>query len=134
MWDYDAVSNVVLFDTVDADGKPVAAAGEASKVGWFYILDRATGKLIRKSDPMVMMSPNMFAQPTKEGVNMLPGANGGVEWSPPAYSPDTHMVYVLAMNQLMKFTTQKPANVKGQIHLAARLRTLRRTAFRTAPS
>lgn len=133
VWDYDAVSNVVLFDTVDADGKPVAAAGEASKVGWFYILDRATGKLIRKSDPMVMMSPNMFAQPTKEGVNMLPGANGGVEWSPPAYSPDTYMVYVLAMNQLMKFTTQKPANVKGQIHLGSAFANIEKNGVQDGP-
>jgi alcohol dehydrogenase (cytochrome c) len=119
VWDYDAVSPVVLFDTVDDTGKKVAAAGEAGKVGWFFVVDRATGKLIRKSDPYVMFSKNMFSQPTKEGVDMLPGANGGSEWSPPAYSPNTHMVYVLAMDQLMKFTTQQPAHVEGQIRLGS---------------
>jgi alcohol dehydrogenase (cytochrome c) len=82
-------------------------------------VERATGKLIRKSDPYVMFSKNMFSQPTKEGVDMLPGANGGSEWSPPAYSPNTHMVYVLAMDQLMKFTTQQPAHVEGQIRLGS---------------
>jgi len=61
----------------------------------------------------------MLSQPTKEGVDMLPGANGGSEWSPPAYSPETHMAYVLGMNQLMKFTTEKPADAKGVIRLGS---------------
>ncbi|HEY4971132.1 MAG TPA: PQQ-binding-like beta-propeller repeat protein [Steroidobacteraceae bacterium] len=104
VWDYDAVSNVVLFDTVD-HGRTVPAAGEAGKTGWFYIVNRDTGRLIRRSDAFVDQSKNMFSQPTKEGVQMLPGANGGAEWSPPAYSPLTHSVYILGMNQLMTFTT-----------------------------
>jgi alcohol dehydrogenase (cytochrome c) len=29
---------------------------------------------------------------------MVPGANGGSEWSPPAYSPKTHYVHVLGMD------------------------------------
>ena len=82
VWDYDAVSNVVLFD-VHRNGEVIPAAAEAGKVGWVFILDRRTGKLIRKSDPYVMMSKNMFSTPTAEGVDMLPGANGGAEWSPP---------------------------------------------------
>lgn len=105
VWDYDAVSNVVLFDVTSKDGKTIPAAGEAGKTGWFYIVDRRTGKLIRKSEPFVQQSANMFSQPTKQGVKMLPGANGGAEWSPPAYSPQTHSVYVMGMNQLMNFTT-----------------------------
>ena len=78
-------------------------------------MDRRTGKLIRKSDPYVMMSKNMFSTPTRAGVDMLPGANGGAEWSPPAYSPQTHYLYILAMNQLMRFTT-KPARERSGSH------------------
>jgi alcohol dehydrogenase (cytochrome c) len=118
VWDYDAVSPVVLFD-VDVDGKTVHAAGEAGKVGWFFIVDRETGKLIRKSDPYVAFSPNMFSQPTKKGVDMLPGANGGAEWSPPAYSPLTKYVYVLGMDQLMTFTTQPATETKGALRLGS---------------
>jgi alcohol dehydrogenase (cytochrome c) len=119
VWDYDAVSNVVLFD-VHVDGKTIPAAGEAGKVGWFFIVDRRNGKLIRKSAPYVMMSKNMFTTPTKDGVNMLPGANGGAEWSPPAYSPKTRDVYVLAMNQLMKFVTEgDPVTSPGAIRLGS---------------
>jgi glucose dehydrogenase len=50
---------------------------------------------------------------------MLPGANGGAEWSPPAYSPDTHDVYVLAMDQLMTFTTQPASETKGALRLGS---------------
>ena len=118
VWDYDAVSPVVFFD-VHQDGKTIPAAGEAGKVGWFFIVDRETGKLIRKSDPYVAFSPNAFSQPTKAGVDMLPGANGGAEWSPPAYSPTTHFVYVLAMDQLMTFTTQPAGATKGSLRLGS---------------
>lgn len=118
VWDYDAVSNVVLFDTMD-HGKLVPAAGEAGKTGWFYIVNRDTGKLIRKSEAFDEQK-NMFAQPTKEGVQMLPGANGGSEWSPPAFSPLTHMVYVLGMNQLMTFSSEKDSPpIPGQIRLGS---------------
>jgi alcohol dehydrogenase (cytochrome c) len=132
VWDYDAVSPVVLFDTVDASGKTVPAAGEAGKVGWFFVLDRTNGKLIRKV-PYVMMSKNMFSMPTKAGVDMLPGANGGAEWSPPAYSPDTHMVYVLAMDQLMKFTTQPPKVGKGQIRLGSAFSNVEKNGVQDGP-
>jgi alcohol dehydrogenase (cytochrome c) len=118
VWDYDAVSNVVLFD-VHQNGQTIPAAGEAGKVGWFYIVDRRNGNLIRKSDPYVRMTPNMFTTPTAKGVVMLPGANGGAEWSPPAYSPDTHFAYVLGMDQLMKFSTHSEGYQPGRIRLGS---------------
>jgi alcohol dehydrogenase (cytochrome c) len=118
VWDYDAVSPVVLFD-VHENGETIPAAGEAGKVGWFFIVDRRNGRLIRKSDPYVLFSKNAFTTPTKAGVDMLPGANGGAEWSPAAYSPKTHFVYVLAMDQLMKFTTQPAKAETGQLRLGS---------------
>lgn len=118
VWDYDAVSNVVLVD-VRHNGQIVPAAAEAGKVGWVFILDRRTGRLIRRSDPYVMMTKNMFSTPTATGVNMLPGANGGAEWSPPAYSPQTHDLYILAMNQLMRFTTKPAPSTPGLLRLGS---------------
>ncbi|HTW85537.1 MAG TPA: PQQ-binding-like beta-propeller repeat protein [Candidatus Sulfotelmatobacter sp.] len=118
VWDYDAVSPVVLFD-VHKNGRTIPAAGEAGKVGWFFIVDRRTGKLITRSQNYVAMSRNMFSQPTKTGVKMLPGANGGAEWSPPAFSPQTHDVYVLAMDQLMNFQTEPAVNTPGQLRLGS---------------
>ncbi len=110
LWDYDATSNVVLFD-LHAGGKTIPAAGEAGKVGWYFIVDRRTGKLLRKSAPFVAQNKNMFGKKS-----VLPGANGGSEWSPPAYSPQTGRVYVLGIDQLMDFKAQPGANHPGFLH------------------
>jgi mono/diheme cytochrome c family protein len=132
VWDYDAVSNVVLFD-VHRNGETIPAAAEAGKVGWVFIVDRRTGRLIRKSDPYVMMSKNMFSTPTREGVDMLPGANGGAEWSPPAYSPRTGYLYILAMNQLMHFTTKPAASGPGLIRLGSAFTNVAQDGIQNGP-
>ena len=43
IWDYDAASPVVLFDTV-INGQPRKGLAEAGRTGWVYILDRTNGK------------------------------------------------------------------------------------------
>jgi alcohol dehydrogenase (cytochrome c) len=43
IWDYDAASPVVLFDTT-VNGQPRKALAQAGRTGWVYILDRTTGK------------------------------------------------------------------------------------------
>src|SRR5438093_1546587 len=117
VWDLDAVSPAVLFETV-ADGRSVKAVGHAGKTGWFYVHDRATGRLIRRSQAFVPQE-NMFAQPTATGVRMLPGANGGSEWSPVAYSPDTRMVYVLGLHQPMNYITHSTPFDRGKLWLGS---------------
>jgi glucose dehydrogenase len=64
---------------------------------------------------------------------MLPGANGGAEWSPPAYSPQTHLLYILAMNQLMRFTTQAPAEAAGQIRLGSAFSNVEKNGVQNGP-
>ena len=103
VWDLDAASPVVLVDVPGPDGgAPVPAVAHAGKTGWVYVIDRRTGKPIRRSDAFVPQA-NMFAQPTAKGVRMLPGANGGSEWSPTAFSPETGYLYVLALHQPMLY-------------------------------
>ena len=43
IWDYDAASPVVLFDTI-INGEPRKGIAEAGRTGWVYILDRTNGK------------------------------------------------------------------------------------------
>jgi quinohemoprotein ethanol dehydrogenase len=43
IWDYDAASPMVMFDTV-IDGQPRKGIAEAGRTGWVYILDRTNGK------------------------------------------------------------------------------------------
>ncbi|HEU5393332.1 MAG TPA: PQQ-binding-like beta-propeller repeat protein, partial [Candidatus Methylomirabilis sp.] len=117
VWDLDAVSPPVLFD-VTVGGKKVKAVGEAGKTGWVYILDRATGKRIHLSQAFVPQE-NMFAQPTAEGARMLPGANGGSEWSPMAYSPLSQAVYVLGLHQPMWYKVHSVPWEKGKLWLGS---------------
>ena len=49
IWDYDAASPVVLFDTV-IDGQPRKAIAEGGRTGWVYILDRTNGNQSRAAE------------------------------------------------------------------------------------
>jgi alcohol dehydrogenase (cytochrome c) len=94
VWDYDAGSPPVLFQTKDASGKVVDAVGEAAKTGWFYVFNRTNGKLIRISQPLVPQQ-GIFAVPTDSGTFSEPGGEGGPV-APVAYDPVTHLVFIQA--------------------------------------
>ncbi len=119
LWDYDADAPVVLLNVKDQDGKEVAAAAEAGKEGQVFIVNRDTGKLIRKSEPFVEQSETMWTVPPTNGyVNIYPGAQGGNEWSPEAYSPDTHLFYVQGTNESWEYSGDKDEmTVKGHLRL-----------------
>jgi len=51
----------------------------------------------------------MWTLPTAEGARMLPGANGGVEWSPMAINPNLH--------QPMTYTVKSSPYPEGKIWL-----------------
>jgi len=95
-WGYEAASPPVLFD-LSVDGKPTKVVGEAGKTGWFYVLDRQSGRLIYKSEPFVPQH-NMFALPTAEGVKIWPAIGGGTNWSPVALDPAARTVFIAALH------------------------------------
>jgi alcohol dehydrogenase (cytochrome c) len=117
-WDFDAVSPPVLADVTGKDGKTltVPAVILGGKTGWVYVHDRQTGKLIRRSDAMIPQE-NLFTQPTEQGVRMLPGANGGVEWSPGAFNPNTRLVYYDNLHQPMTYKVKKEPWQQGKLWL-----------------
>jgi alcohol dehydrogenase (cytochrome c) len=102
VWDLDVASPAVLVETADSAGQPVAAVAQAGKTGWVDMMYRENGQPLRRSQAFVPQA-NMFALPTPKGTRMLPGANGGSEWSPPAFSPETGYLYVLGMHQPMNY-------------------------------
>ena len=106
IWDYDACAPVVLFDTIDENGKVVPAAAEAGKVGSLFIVNRLTGKLIRKSEPFVTVNENFMKPLTNTPMSILPGSKGGAMWSPPAYSPQTKYFYTMGINEVHDFCDQ----------------------------
>src|SRR5437660_1704392 len=75
IWDYDAASPVVLFDTV-IDGKPRKGIAEAGRTGWVYILDRTDGKpLIGIDEKPVPQDPRQKTaktQPIPRGDAVVP--------------------------------------------------------------
>jgi PQQ-dependent dehydrogenase (methanol/ethanol family) len=116
VWDLDDVSPVLLADADDGTGKKVPVAIHGGKTGHVYVMDRRSGKLIRFSEAMVPQE-NMYSQPTKEGARMLPGANGGVEWSPMAWSPRTRMVYAINLHQPMTYHVDSVPYPNGKLWL-----------------
>ena len=49
IWDYDAPSPVVLFDTKSSSGADVKGIAQPGKTGWLYMLNRETGKPLFRS-------------------------------------------------------------------------------------
>ncbi len=118
VWDLDAASPPILADVTGKDGSTVPGVIHGGKTGWVYVHDRRTGELIRRSPPMVAHE-NLFAPPTAEGTRMLPGANGGVEWSPGAFNPQTRMVYFVNLHQPMHYITHSAAWQEGKLWLGS---------------
>ena len=106
VWDLDAVSPTILTQAKDAGGKVVDVVIHGGKTGEIYVHDRASGKLIRHSEPMIPHE-SMYVLPTKEGARMLPGANGGVEWSPMAVNPKLHLAFAANLHQPMTYHVEE---------------------------
>ena len=125
VWDVDSVSPVILTEAKGKDGKMVKVAIHGGKTGFVYVHDRATGELIRLSEPMVPID-GMWTLPTKEGAKMMLGANGGVEWSPMAINPETRLVYAANLIQPMTYHVEASKYPGGKLWLGG--------AFKTIPS
>ncbi|MEO8523236.1 MAG: PQQ-dependent dehydrogenase, methanol/ethanol family [Caldimonas sp.] len=116
VWDLDAVSPVILTEAKGKDGSMRKVAIHGGKTGHIYVHDRATGELIRFSDAMIPQE-NMWVLPTKDGARMLPGANGGVEWSPMAVNPSLRMAYAANLHQPMTYHVEDAKYPGGKLWL-----------------
>jgi glucose dehydrogenase len=102
LWGYDLASPPVLFD-YHVDGRTIPAVGQASKIGWYYVHDRNTGKLLMKSEAFVPQK-NLFAKPTQAGTVLYPGILGGANWSPAAVDEAAQTSFVAAIHAPIKYT------------------------------
>src|SRR6185369_15119620 len=118
VWDLDAVSPPVLVDVKDKSGKTIPGVIHAGKTGHVYVHDRKDCSLIRFSEAMVPQE-NMWVLPTPEGARMLPGANGGVEWSPMATNPGLGLTYAINLHQPMTYHVQSTPYPKGKLWLGS---------------
>ncbi len=111
-WGYDVASPPVLF-TTKHNGRNVDVVGQASKLGWFFIHDRETGELIRRSQPFVPQE-NLFARPDEKGVRIVPGTLGAASWSPVAYHERLNYVYIPGIYQPSLFYSRKLEPAPGK--------------------
>jgi PQQ-dependent dehydrogenase (methanol/ethanol family) len=125
VWDLDAVSATILTEAKDASGKMVDVVIHGGKTGHIYVHERNTGTLIRFSEAMVPQE-NMWVLPTATGARMLPGANGGVEWSPMAVNSKLRMAYAANLHQPMTYHVEASPYPGGKLWLGG--------AFKTIPS
>lgn len=98
VWDYDGNNENILFDL---DGRKLL--GHFDKNGYFFVLDRTDGELVRVTpfaerltwgeiNTVGTVTPRLL--PTEGGVDISPGPGGGKEWVHAAYSPRTQLFYV----------------------------------------
>ncbi|HEU4692450.1 MAG TPA: PQQ-binding-like beta-propeller repeat protein [Vicinamibacterales bacterium] len=116
VWDLDSVSPPILVDVKDKDGKTVPGVIHAGKTGNVYVHKRDDCSLIRFSDAMVDQT-GMWSLPTPEGTPMLPGANGGVEWSVMAINPELNMTYAVNLHQPMTYHVESSPYPGGKLWL-----------------
>jgi alcohol dehydrogenase (cytochrome c) len=116
IWDLDAVSPAIIATVAGNDGKPIKGVLHAGKTGHVYVHDAKDCSLIRFSEAMVPQE-NMWTLPTKDGARMLPGANGGVEWSPMATNPGLGLAYAINLHQPMTYHVETAPYPQGKLWL-----------------
>jgi len=102
--DWDANQISVLVDT-EIGGRLRTLVVTANRNGFFYALDRRTGEFLlateyakqtwakgldKQGRPILV--PGM--EPSEKGTLVYPSLQGSTNWSSPAYSPATNMLYV----------------------------------------
>ncbi len=105
-FDYDSVQ-VPVMANITYQGQPRKVMMWANRNGFFYTLDRTTGKFLQ-GKPFVkvtwtkgldeagrpMRSPEM--EPSAAGTVIYPSPTGGTNWWSPSFSPRTGLFYVSA--------------------------------------
>jgi alcohol dehydrogenase (cytochrome c) len=108
--DWDAVQTVILAD-VAFDGVQRSVLLQANRNGFFYVLDRTTGKVlvakpfVNKLNWASGIDSNgrpvtqAVADPSIRGAMGCPSVVGATNWMSPAFNPDTKLFYVVALER-----------------------------------
>ncbi|HVT94400.1 MAG TPA: acido-empty-quinoprotein group A [Bryobacteraceae bacterium] len=109
MHDYDSAQTPVLVDAM-FNGKMRKLALTAARNGYYFTIDRVTGEHLVTSKYGLLTNwaegLNKFGGPklnpeknaTVGGSLVSPTSDGTINWEPPAYSPDTGLLYVSESN------------------------------------
>jgi PQQ-dependent dehydrogenase (methanol/ethanol family) len=105
-WDYTSTQPIILAD-LKIDGKVRKTLLHAPKNGFFYVIDRATGKFIRGNNYSVVNwasgldangrpieNPEARYGERKSAFVSIPGPGGAHDWQPMSFSPKAGLVYI----------------------------------------
>jgi alcohol dehydrogenase (cytochrome c) len=130
-WDYDGVNELVLTD-LSIGGQMTPVALKADRNGFFYVLNRQTGKLL-SAKPFVPINwatgvdlnsgrpievPDKRPKFKQRAKDICPNALGGKNWQPMSFSPQTGLVYIPSNNLCMDMEGAEPAYQRGKFYLA----------------
>jgi PQQ-dependent dehydrogenase (methanol/ethanol family) len=130
-WDYDGVNEVLLAD-LPIGGQTTPVALKADRNGFFYVLNRQTGKLI-SAKPFVPINWATGVDPTtgrpievpekrpkfkQRAMDICPNLLGGKNWQPMSFNPQTGLVYIPTLNLCMDMAGAEPAYERGKFYLA----------------
>jgi alcohol dehydrogenase (cytochrome c) len=115
VWDWDAEQPLVLADA-EWEGRPRKLLLDANRNGFFYVLDRASGKLllakpfVRKltwareigPDGRPVVNPGQL--PSEQGARVCPSLIGAANWWSNAYDPVTGFDYVQTLESCAVFS------------------------------
>jgi alcohol dehydrogenase (cytochrome c) len=103
--DWDSVQTPILIDG-EIDGKPRKLVAQANRNGYFFVLDRVTGKNVltkaysetlnwsKGVDATGKPIPKAEKEPQVAGVLVSPPSDGATNWPPPSFDPETGLFYV----------------------------------------
>jgi alcohol dehydrogenase (cytochrome c) len=126
LYDYDANETPVLVDA-DENGTMRHLLVQADRNGFFYVLDRTSGKFLR-STPFVKKlnwatgidasgRPTLSDRiPTKEGIYICPGVVGATNWFSPSYNPNTGLFYVMALESCSLYFAKSTPFTPGETY------------------
>jgi len=118
-WDFDSTQQIMLA-TLKIGGKPRKVLMQAPKNGFYYVLDRTTGKLISAgqiakqnwADHIDLKTGRPVEKPGiryEQGAKVIyPFGGGAHSWMRMAYSPATGLVYVPTMQQGTLYSRGEP--------------------------
>ena len=113
-WDYTAVQDMVLADMV-VDGVETKVLMQAPKNGFFYVLDRSDGRLLRAHKYVAtnwathvdMETGRPVEDPaldyTSDPKWILPGPIGGHNWQAMSFDKEKGIMYIPAMENALAF-------------------------------
>jgi len=122
--DYDSTEVPILAD-LTINGQPRKTVMFANRNGFYYTLDRVTGRVIvAKPFVQTTWAKSIDAQgrpmveaghtPDEKGERTCPDLTGGTNFWPPSYDPRTRLFYVNAREACATFYGYKPEYVAGQ--------------------